>query len=459
MGPTRRRDRIPDRVQRLVCNEWGSMNRDARIRILLLAYYFPPMGLSGVQRTAKLVKYLPEFGVDVTVLTATSGAYFAFDDVLLKEVEQSGARIVRTRSFDPTRLFGGRRTVALPAEGHRSTLSRWGQFVFQPDNKIGWQPFALRAGRRILTETPHDAIYVTAPPYSALLSATRLAQQFKLPLVVDFRDDWVGNPRHEYPTSWHRRMALRQESRVLHAASRIQTINSVIAQNMAGRHPDLRKTIHVVPQGFDPQDFSADQTSASPERNDACTFLYTGVFYDRQRPDTFLKAFASACNREPDFRNRAVASFAGLVPAYMDTLVATLGIKENVRNAGYLDHERTIRAQQSADILWLTIGEGPGSEGISTGKLYEYLGAGRPILGLVPQGVARHTLEESGIGTICHPDDVESVSNAMLELFSDWQKGQLKGRADKTFLSSFDRYEQARSAAHIFCTLNAPSPG
>lgn len=437
------------------------MRRTGNIRALVIAYYFPPMGLSGVQRTAKLVKYLPDEGVDVTVLTVRPGGYFAFDQSLLQEVQREGVTIVRTPSADPTQLFGRERQVALPTEGGRRPLAAASQFLLQPDNKIGWLPFAVRAGRRILDQVEHDVIFATAPPYTGLMVAERLAAHSGLPLVTDFRDDWVGNPRHTYPTSLHRRWAERQETRVLERSARIHVINEHIAASISARNPSAAARIHVVPQGFDPDDFdtATDTTDIAGHAHetrrvaeDRCTFLYTGVFYDVQRPDTFIKAFAEAGDRDETFRRQGRARFVGLVPASLASLVSSLGLDERVSVAGYLSHPETVGEQRDADVLWLTIGHREGAEGISTGKLYEYLGARKPILGLVPDGVARNTLAGSGIATCVDPDSVEEAANAMLDMFSSWKRGE-KALPDEGWLSTFDRRQQACRIAQLFRTL------
>lgn len=422
-----------------------------RLRVLIVSYYFPPMGLSGVQRTAKLVKYLPENGVDVSVLTVRPGAYFAFDHTLVSELDRPGISIHRTGSLDPTRLFGKqKKTIALPAEGPRGVLSRLSQWLFQPDNKIGWYPFAVRTGRRILSRLPHDVVFASAPPYTGLLVARQLSAEFKLPLVVDYRDDWVGNPRHTYPTQWHAGLAKRLEGRVLEAASEIHVINRVIRDAILQRHRIDSECICIVPQGFDPDDFMSETHPTGTASR--CTFLYTGIFYDAQKPDIFLDAFAAAVAADPDFRREARAHFMGLVPDYMPSLVARHELNGHVIIHGYVSHTDTVRAQQSADVLWLTIGDRPGSEGISTGKLYEYMGAERPILGLVPVGVARDDIASYGAGFLAHPDHTSEVTMRLLELFHLWKRGALPA-PDKEALKTFDRREGARRIADHFRTL------
>jgi hypothetical protein len=125
------------------------MKSDFR-KVLVIAYYFPPMGLSGVQRTAKFMKYLPKYGWKPTVLTVSPTGYYAVDTTLLEEVEQAGTEIVRASSLDPNRLFKSQGVVKMPSERVRKILQFAGDTVFVPDTKIGWKSKALKAATDLL---------------------------------------------------------------------------------------------------------------------------------------------------------------------------------------------------------------------------------------------------------------------------------------------------------------------
>ncbi|MBI4531732.1 MAG: glycosyl transferase family 1, partial [Candidatus Latescibacteria bacterium] len=143
--------------------------------VLIVAYYFPPMGLSGVQRTVKFAKYLPRFGWSPTILTVHTVDYLAYDPSLLDDLPD-GIPIVRTSSADVLSLLRViRRPHSRPAtvrsgiglnppERLRSLLNYISQALLLPDNKVGWFPFALARGRKLLRERRFDAIYATAPP-------------------------------------------------------------------------------------------------------------------------------------------------------------------------------------------------------------------------------------------------------------------------------------------------------
>ena len=417
-------------------------------RVLVVAYYFPPMGLSGVQRVAKFVKYLPEHGWQPTVLTVEPAGYFAYDTTLLHEVEEAGVAIHRTKTWDPTRLFGGRRTVALPSEFWRRRLSAVSQFLFVPDNKISWMPHALRAGHRLLKAQPFDAVFSSAPPYTAHLVAARLSRRHGLPLIIDFRDDWVGNPRHVYPTTWHHRWNQRLERRVLRASRHAITINEPIREALIERNAGAtsESSISVIPQGFDP-----DALNVKPaERiSETMQLLYSGIFYDAQTPDFFLRALAKVVEQRPEVRSRLEAVFVGLLPKASMQLVERLGIDDLVRYEGYVAHAAAVAFQRAADVLWMTIGKRPGAEGISTGKLFEYLGTRKPILALVPPGAARTALEPYGAASIVEPDDVDAIARAIMTLYDRWCTRQLP-KPNESYVYQFDRRRLAGLLAGCF---------
>ena len=418
-------------------------------RVLVIAYYFPPMGLSGVQRTAKFVKFLPRFGWEPTVITCEPRGYFAFDDSLRAEVEANGVEVIRTRALDPTRLFRRREVVALPEERHRKWFSALSQFLFVPDNKIGWYAPAVKAGLRTFTREPFDVIFSTAPPYTAHLIGRTLSRRTGAPLVLDFRDDWIGNPRHDYPTPVHRKASARLEQRALQASRSIVVINEEIRRNLLARNDGLVEpdNVTVIPQGFDPEDLaSAVPTDRRPE---TFVLLYSGVFYDAQTPEFFLRGLADLLNRRADLRDRVEARFAGLLPDSAMDLARELGVESAVRYVGYLPHDELIRHLLAADVPWMTVGRQKGAETISTSKLFEYFGTCKPVLGLVPRGAARDALKRYGAAEFAQPDAVPEISAAIGRLYDAWERGDLP-RPDDVVVNGYDRIHLTAQLAELF---------
>lgn len=417
--------------------------------MLVIAYYFPPMGLSGVQRTAKFVKYLPKFGWRPTVLACEPRGYYAFDDSLWAEVKEAGVEVIRATGWDPTRLFQKRKVVALPDERRRRWFTSLSQFIFIPDSKIGWYRAARKEGLEAIRRQPFDVIFSTAPPYTAHLVARTLSRRTGIPMVLDFRDDWIGNPRHVYPTPIHRALSTRLEQKALKSSRRVIVINEHIRRNLISRNSGIvpAENVSVISQGFDPDDFS----SAAPidRRRDQFSLLYSGVFYDAQTPEFFLRALADLVTRRSELRDRIDAVFAGLLPERAIKTARSLGIESLVRHTGYLPHIELVGHLLAADALWMTVGRQEGAETISTSKLFEYFGARKPVLGLVPMGAAREALARYGAAEIVEPDSVAEISAAIERLYDAWETGGLP-EPDEDVVMQHDRVRLTRALHELF---------
>ena len=411
--------------------------------VLVVAYYFPPLGLSGVQRVAGFVRHLLEYGWQPTVITAKPRGYFAYDKSLWAPIEDAGIRVVRTKSLDPTRLFRSGATVQLPQETRRQMLAYISNWLFIPDNKLGWQPFALRAGLRQAGAQRFDAVFSSAPPYTGHLIGNKLSRRLKLPLITDFRDDWVGNPRHIYPTALHRRLHIQQERQVLIQSSAITTINRPILDALEERHRGINIRGEVIPHGFDKYEGPVKVST-----HEKLKLVYAGVFYDAQTPEHFLRGISGFLAENPAMRPRISATFAGLVPNGFANLIRTLKLEDVVQYVGYLQHTHVVELQQEADVLWMTIGSKSGASGISTGKLYEYMGTGKPILALVPPGTARRTLLRYGAAYIVEPESEAGVIQALNQIASDWNKENFPS-PDESFVSMFSRGRLTETLAGI----------
>jgi len=415
-------------------------------KVLVVAYYFPPMGLSGVQRTLKFVKYLPNYGWEPTVLTVTPTAYYALDYGMLRELTESNIKTIRTNSLDPTRLFESGKPVKMPHEKLRNFLSGISQTIFVPDNKIGWRHEAIRAGRKLLQEEEFNVIFSTAPPYTCHLIGAVLSKEFGVPLVIDYRDAWVDNPLHLYITPFHRVIHQRLEKRVLKTSNRIITINRRIKELMLRRYRFLNyNDIAIIPQGYDPEDFQVDDTFKLPFSK-KMRFTYAGTFYRNRTPKYFLRALSEVIKEYPNLGKKIESVFIGSFRKENLAMIESFGLKDVVKVFGYLDHKSTVRYLMTSDVLWMTIGNGKGEDQVSTGKLYEYIGSRKPIFGLVPDGIAKSTILESGAGKVSNPDDVPGIKNAILEYYGLWEK-KLLPEIPIEFAQNFDRVRLAGELA------------
>ena len=231
-------------------------------KVLVIAYYFPPMAFSGVQRTTKFVKNMVYFDWQPTVLTIQPKSYYAFDTYLLEKLNQLNVRIIRTKSPDPTqRIFDQSK---IRSDFIRKILNRISQTIFLPDNKISWMRPALKEARKLLQKESFDIIYATAPPYTSFLIANQLKKEFDIPIILDYRDAWLDDVLSFYPTFIHRWIVKQMEKKVLYNSDKIITYTRQIKEHLLKNYKFLSPDeIVIIPHGFDREDFDLKFKSIS----------------------------------------------------------------------------------------------------------------------------------------------------------------------------------------------------
>jgi glycosyltransferase involved in cell wall biosynthesis len=437
-------------------------------RVLVIAYYFPPMGLSGVQRTLKFVKYFPVYGWHPTVLTVEAGGYFAEDETLLADIASPEIRVVRTAPAGPGKVFGAKEVVRLPSERTRKLLSRLSDTLFIPDNKRGWIHKAVKRAQELHQENPFDLIFSTAPPFTDFIIGAEIKSKINRPLVFDYRDPWVDYPFKFYPTPIHKWANKFLERRALRASSHVITTNRRVKELLIQRYPFLTyHDIDIIPQGFDPDDLrpagklpqgeeerdsfeqpaGAKSKGKKKQTRDKMRIAYAGVFWEDRKPDYFLRALSALFREQPKLRGRIEAVFVGNFRDENMKLANKLGLQDSVTVTGYLPHRECIRHLLDADVLWVIVGDDLGSPG----KTYEYIGAQKPILGCVPEGFLKTTILEAG-GTVVPPTDVEGIKRALSDFFALFTHHALGGPRDDV-VEKYDRRMLTGSLVKIFETL------
>ncbi|MBI4535829.1 MAG: glycosyltransferase family 4 protein [Ignavibacteriae bacterium] len=430
------------------------MTEIAPRRVLVIAYYFPPMGLSGVQRTLKFVKYLPDYGWLPTVLTVEPVGYFAKDDSLLDELKSREVRIERTRAAGPGKFFmKNGDVVKFPSERMRKMLSRLSDTFFIPDNKVGWRRKAVARGVHLHNETPFDLIFATAPPFTDFMIGAELKARINKPLVFDYRDPWVEYPFKFYPTPLHKLRNIHLEKRALKASSHVITTNRRVKELLIKRYGFLTyNDVDIIPQGFDPEDFRTVKKDSRTDflpRTEKMRVTYAGVFWEDRVPDYFLEALHELFKEQPEFRRKIEAVFIGNFREENMKLVESLGLRENVTVLGYLPHRDCVRCLVESDLLWVIVGDEVGSPG----KTYEYIGARKPILGCVPEGFMNMTILETG-GKVVAPKDVAGIKKALVEFYESYAKGRLHGPTPEV-VNKYNRVKLTGSLVRIFESLLA----
>lgn len=407
-------------------------------KVLVVAYYFPPLGLSGVQRTLKFVKYMKNYNWEPTVITTGNIAYFAHDKSLSKELSDLNIKIVRVSgSKEPNSILSKLGTVKLPGEFLRSVLDKLSQTFFIPDNKISWSKLAAKKIDEILTTEKFDAIFVTCPPFSAFDAISNIKKNHDVPLFADYRDLWYKSYFAFYPTPFHKIIHKKKEYNALKAADRIIVTNRKIKEKLLHTYPFLTfDDVVIISHGYDHIDF--ERISAQPKPQNKMVLMYSGIFMVYNTPVYLLKAFKQLTIERPDIASNIELHFVGFLRKENQKLIRKLKLQQFVKDHGYVNHDESIAKLKSADVLWFMVGRRRNIDAILPGKVYEYIGARKPILACVPEGAAKMAVEESGAGYICSPDNIEEIKNMILKIFNDYKNSKLPIPSDEV-LEKFRR--------------------
>ncbi len=413
-------------------------------KVLIIAYYFPPMGLSGVQRITKFVKYLPQFGWQPIIITPGAASYYAYDPSLLEEVEQLEIRTIRTdhplvtKSPQPARYY--------PARPLQRLYHFLTSFYAIPDTKRRWKRRALQAARNLLRNTPVDVIFATAPPFTNFLIGAHLAEEFELPLVLDYRDPWIDNPFHFYPTPYHRFRNRQLEEHVLRRASAVIVLTRSMKEQLLQHYRFLQHNdIFIIPHGYDPEDFILHGTSQNAEK---FVLTYSGLFQDNRTPRYFLAAVSELCQQMPELRQQIELRFIGLLRKRDERLIAKYSLEDVSTITGYLPHGQLIHHLTESTVLWLMLQD----QARTPEKLFEYFGARKPILAMLTHPALTDLLQQYGAAVITDPTDVASIRDALYTLIQQWQTHTLP-KPDETFVKQFDRRLQTETLAKILRTV------
>ena len=432
-------------------------------RVLVVTYYFPPAGGPGVQRTLKTVRYLREAGFEPVVLTVDGGAFPSRDPSLAADVPD-GVEVIRTRAPDPFVLYGrlaGRGdavpTGAVERTGTWARAALWARAnVFLPDARVGWVPFARHAGRRRLRASarvgdPFAAVVTSGPPHSVHL-AGRSLQKTGVPWVADFRDPWTAiNFYQDLPMSRPARaLDRRLERAVLRRADAVTTVSPTWARLLEHQGGLAPRTVHVVHNGVDDADLAPARDA--DVRRDAFVLAHVGSLYATRDPLAVWEAVRRL--RAEGAAERLVIRLVGRTDEAVRRGALATGAPVEV--VPYVGHADAVLEQARAALLLLSIEPFPADRGMITGKLYEYLASGRPVLGVGPvEGDASALLDETHGGTMVARDDADGVAREVRRYYDAWAAGAPLAGAPREAVAPYTRRAQTEALAEVIRGLDA----
>lgn len=390
-------------------------------RILILAYYFPPLGGVGAHRPVKLAKYLRDFGYEPIIVTgpATGSVDWAPADPALARDVPADLRVLRPDD-----------QLDSPAAVHR--LRRW--LGLRAPFDRSWEHAATQLARTVIGEI--DLVFATMSPFGTAAAATAIAAESGKPWVADLQDPWALDEWTVYPTAVHRALDRRRMARDLGGASAVIMNTDEAVRAVRAELPTLGcKRVVAIPQGWDRDDFAKPVAVAD---GSCFRIVYAGYSHvqrgDRHRSRSALRTLAGGAAKGMDILPRshvflldALERIQRLDPVLADGVelhiagAAPLDLSATtvpIRLHGYVPHDDAIALMRSADLLFLPMHDLPAGVRARTvpGKTYEYIASGRPILAALPDGDARDMVAGLPNVWLCRPTDVEGMVAALREI-------------------------------------------
>jgi glycosyltransferase involved in cell wall biosynthesis len=411
-------------------------------KVLMVAYQFPPMGGSGVQRTVKFAKYLDGFGWMPVVFTRKTGSMEVTDHSLVNDIPPH-VTIIRSTAYDFTNLPG---LMKLPGKFI-------GRKILIPDSERLWQIAGVKAVSEAVKSLNIDLLYTTSYPYSDHLMGLAIKKRFPdLPWIADFRDEWINNPYLKDKPHWRLRMNIekKMEKQVLDRADRLITNTPVMMENFITLSGADREKFSVIPNGYDEDDFK--DMDRGHRHNARFTMTYTGALYGRRHPGTFFKALSELISQGIVKHDDIAVRFIGhYKTAVLQAEVDRFGLGNVVEILPYMQHRQCLEKLVESDALLLIEGSGPGGEAFYTGKVFEYMASGRPILAVIPEnGAAAGLIRETRTGVVCDFQKHTDIVKGLKKLYDEWKSGQSSYSPDVGKIKSYERKELTAKLVSVF---------
>lgn len=403
-------------------------------KLLIITYYWPPMGGGGVQRWLKHVKYIREFGWEPIIFTAENPEIGLHDPSLVKEIPE-GIETIRQEIFEPydfyKMLLGKKREDKVYSgfiqDKDPSFIQKLILFIrsnfFIPDARMFWIRPSAKKLSRFLSQNKVDAMVSTGPPHTTHLIALRLKKKFGLKWLADFRDPWTQiDYFHQLNlTNWAERKHKRLEKEVIKCADKCVTVSWSWGKDFEA----ISNTpFDIVTNGFDPADF---ENREKVERDEEFSLVHIGSLNKDRNPHSFWEALKQLLKEEPELQEKLLIKQIGPADGQVKKSAELAGVVKNFEINPGVPHDEALRIMMAAQVLLLPLNDTPNIGGVVPGKLYEYLGAHRPILAIgKPDADSGKIIKLTNSGIITDFGDVEGAKAALKRYFIAYREGSLE---------------------------------
>jgi glycosyltransferase involved in cell wall biosynthesis len=434
-------------------------------RVLIVSFYFPPMNAIGAVRISKFAKYLPQFGWQPLILTA--------DDKKVKtselSIEIKEANVFRTPYFTidtyfQQKLVSSNGTADGAQTSNKQSFARKSaarvlrsayplyslpliRILFS--DPVGWYRTAIQKGIKIIDEYKPDIIFSSYGPTLSHLVASSLNRKTKIPWIAEYRDPWSQN---QYNSKLQPFQFLEEklERDTLKGSGSMVAVSDLLACKLKDFHG---KEVAVITNGFDNEDYAGD-FPLSPK----FTITHTGNIYKGRRdPTQLFNAIKQLKDEGVISEDNFEVRFYGSFISSIYPVIEQLDLRNLVKTYDLVSYQESIKKQKESSALLLLTWDNAG-EWTYPGKLFEYMGAGRPILATAYKGGPIDTLlNKSGCGVIANEaEEIKLVLKKWMIEFSQSKKISFGYRPDSKIIDHYSRKDQARQLAEVFDRTRNP---
>jgi len=418
------------------------------LKVLVITYYWPPAGGSGVQRWLKFVKYFRDFGIEPVVYTVENPNYPILDESLENEIPK-GIEILRHPIWEPNNLlslFGKKKNESAGFLNPNPTfIGKLLQYIranyFIPDARKFWIKPSVKYLEKYLSENKIDAIITTGPPHSMHLIGLKLKQKLGVKWIADFRDPWTEiDYFHQLPLS---KKTIKKhhylEQKVLKNADKVLVVGNTMNTN----YSKFSNNVVTVTNGFD-----GEINATKTDLDSKFTITHIGLMNADRNPKMLWDVLADICSENFDFTKDFQLKLIGKVDASVLSNISNKNLKNNVQLVNYVSHNEVVNYQKKSQVLLLIVNNVPSAKGIITGKIFEYLMAKRPILAIAPKnGDLAEILNSTNAGSVVNFNEKAELKSTILELYSKYKNGNLI--VDSNNIKQFHRKELTKKVSEI----------
>ncbi len=401
-----------------------------KLNILIISYYWPPSGGSGVQRWMYFAKYLKKLNCNPIVLTVDPkyASYNLKDSSLLSQIEDIETH--KTYSFEILSLYSliksGDRTKSIPQSyiPHKSIFDKLSSFIrfnfFIPDSRIGWNYFAFKKAKKIINNNKIDYVITTGPPHSSHLIGQKIYNKYKLKWIVDLKDPWseLFYLKSKFRFTFSKKLNYQLESKVLENSDAIiTTVGDRYHKILSSKISNPNK-IHKIYNGYDKLNYDKIEEKKPNKFN----IVFTGVLSQNHNYEVFHEVLKILSAKKKNLN--LIFSLAGRID---NKIIKIYSNEIELINNGYVDHDIAISIIKSSHLLINFNYKETEETDMVSGKLIEYLASGSPIINFSNSAKeSENVLKLSPKSFNANSNSINQVVDFIRSEYNDWIEGRYK---------------------------------